>query len=155
MAWTDNDLKIFAAGLAIGGKYNHTHGTLPRVKSSVASGTYSSVFNLKLSCDLALATIMYSIDGSTPTTIYSGEDIYVGDDLVCYAYAIYGQNLSPMSKFVYIIYIPYADAVDNIAFFGDIIDDLSINAMVNTYDVNDTFYVPIFTFSDDAEVMIS
>lgn len=107
MAWTDSDLKIFAAGLAIGGKYNHTLGTLPRVKSSVVSGTYWYTQYFTLSCDLTEATILYSVDGSTPTTVYAGEEIYIGESLVCYAYAVYGQGLSPMSKFSYVIDNPF------------------------------------------------
>lgn len=103
MAWTDADLKIFAAGLAIGGKWNHTHGTLPRVKSSVPSGTYWYTQYFTLSCDIAQATILYSVDGSTPTTVYQGEEIYIGETMVVYAYAIYGQGLSAMSRFIYTI----------------------------------------------------
>ena len=152
MAWTDGDFKIFAAGLAIGGKYNHTHGTLPRVKSSVPSGTYGVVFAFTLSCDLAQATILYSVDGGTPTTVYLGEELYCGADMVCYAYAIYGQSLSPMSKFTYVIYIPHADVVEILQLYGTFAGEVSVALQTNTHAIIEPFEVPSFTFSEEVEV---
>lgn len=144
MAWTDGDFKIFAAGLAIGGKYNHTHGTLPRVKSSVASGTYWYTQYFTLSCDLTEATILYSIDGSTPTTVYAGEEIYIGDDMVCYAYAIYGQGLSPMSKFTYIVENPFQQS-----------DTLSFSHWLFTVSENNDIVIDTVVFEESETVAIS
>jgi hypothetical protein len=157
VAWTDNDLKIFAAGLAIGGKYNHTHGTLPRVKSSMPSGRYSDVFYVTLSCDLAGATIMYSIDGSTPTTVYAGEQIYVGGDLVIFAFAMYGQGLSPMSKYTYDIYVPAIFADDNVGPVPTLIDSSCIVAITTDLKINvsDGIAVPGVADSDITSIILS
>lgn len=40
MAWTDADLKIFSAGLLIGGKWNHVNGkeTIPPAESGIGFG---------------------------------------------------------------------------------------------------------------------
>lgn len=108
MAWTDGDFKIFAAGLAVGGKWNHTHGTLPRVESSVPSGTYWHTLECTLSCPVKAATILYSADGETPSAVYQGEKIYIADTRDLYAFAIYKQGISPMSRFRYIIDNPMA-----------------------------------------------
>jgi hypothetical protein len=115
MAWTEGDLRIFAAGLAIGGRWNRTFGTLPRVEASQPAGVYSSVFDITLSCAVSSATIFYSTDGTTPTTVYHGETINIGDDLTVTAFAVLGSDLSPMSTFRYVIYIPAIDTADTIA----------------------------------------
>lgn len=115
MAWTEGDLRIFAAGLAIGGRWNRTFGTLPRVEASQPAGVYSSVFDITLSCAVSGATIFYSTDGTTPTMVYHGETINIGDDLTVTAFAVLGSDLSPMSVFRYVIYIPAIDTSDSIA----------------------------------------
>ena len=155
MAWTDGDFKIFAAGLAIGGKYNHTHGTLPRVKASVVSGTYSSVFNVTLSCDLTDATIMYSTDGGTPITVYAGEEIVIESEgtHVIYAYAIYGQGLSPMSKFTYIIYVPKVITSDTIYLLE--VDDVVGISMITDTVVPLTDSISIYALSDSVDITIT
>lgn len=152
MAWTDNDLKIFAAGLAIGGKWNHTHGTLPRVKASVPSGTYSSVFDVTLSCDISAATIMYSADGGTPTTVYAGENITVDTEgtHVVYAYALYGQGLSPMAKYTYVIYVPRVVTSDSISVPPFSPSDSAIVAVADPVSISvaDTLEIMPFTPTD-------
>ncbi|WP_418790908.1 chitobiase/beta-hexosaminidase C-terminal domain-containing protein [Phosphitispora sp. TUW77] len=156
MAWTAGDLKIFAAGLAIGAKYNHTHGTLPRVKASVAAGTYSSVFYVALSCDLEEAIIMYSTDGGTPTTEYAGEEIFVDDDLTIYAYAVYRQNLSPMSKFDYVIYVPEANVEETLTTPDGISDEVVVEMVVTTQvATSETLDVAEINISDEVEVVVN
>ena len=155
MAWTDGDFKIFAAGLAIGGKYNHTHGTLPRVKASVVSGTYSSVFNVTLSCDLTAAIIMYSADGGTPTTVYAGEEIVIDAEGThyIYAYAVYGQSLSPMAKYTYVIYVPRIVTSDTIYLF-EVEDVIDIDFIIDTV-VPLTDSISIYTLSDSVDITVT
>lgn len=132
MAWTEGDLRIFAAGLAIGGRWNRTFGTLPRVEASQPAGVYSSVFDITLSCAVSSATIFYSTDGTTPTTVYQGEAINIGDDLTVTAFAVLGSDLSPMSTFRYVIYIPAIDTSDSIAVLAlaDGLPELSVQTPV-------------------------
>lgn len=158
MAWTDSDLKIFAAGLAIGGKYNHTLGTLPRVKSSVVSGTYWYTQYFTLSCDLTEATILYSVDGSTPTTVYAGEEIYIGESLVCYAYAVYGQGLSPMSKFIYIVDNPLANLSDTVTDSGvgfGYSDIVEISVSTVSIELTDTVDLDVTTTTDTVITVVT
>jgi hypothetical protein len=158
MAWTEGDLRIFAAGLAIGGRWNRTFGTLPRVKSSVASGTYWYAQYFTLSCDLTEATILYSIDGGTPTTVYAGEEIYIDDDMVCLAYAVYGQGLSPMSKFTYIVDNPFQQ-LDTLSFSHWLFtasddDDIVIDTVV--FEESETVAISstVFTISDSESINV-
>lgn len=107
MPWTNGDLKIFAAGLSIGARWNHTFGTLPKVQSSLPPGTYWYTSHITLSCPAAGSTIMYSTDGGTPTRVYGGEEIFIGHTMDVYAYAILGLGISSMSQFRYIIDNPF------------------------------------------------
>ncbi len=154
MAWTAADLKIFAAGLAIGGKYNHTQGNLPKVMSSVPSGTYSEVFYITLSCIVTEATIFYSTDGTTPRTVYDGSSIYIDKDSTVLAFAAYGEQLSGMSKFVYIIYIPAVDEQDviNVADIADTVATQFITGDV--YANSDTIAIHQISDAIDIDVRI-
>lgn len=142
MAWTEADLKIFAAGLAIGGRWNRTYGTLPPVQASKPAGVYSSVFDITLSCPISGATIFFSTDGTTPTTVYRGEIINIVDDTTVFAFAVLGSDISPMSMFRYVIYIPAITTDDSISVLT-----LSESPLIET-DVP----VPI-TLSDDINVL--
>jgi hypothetical protein len=49
MAWTDGDLKIFAAGLAIGGKWNGTVSPIPVPVADPPPGVYRNPINVTVS----------------------------------------------------------------------------------------------------------
>lgn len=103
MDWSEGDWKLFATGLAIGGKWNRTHGTLPGVVASFPPGTYWHTVELTLSCPVEGADIFYSTNGGVPLTHYQGEEIYVGNTMDVMAFAVKGQDISGMSRFRYII----------------------------------------------------
>ena len=130
MAWTDGDLKILAAGLAIGGKYNHTHGTLPRVRSTYASGEYRYIPELFLYSEHSEATIYYRTTlMPNDYILYSGERIRITDTLNLLAFAAYNEGLSPLSVFRYKI-LPTLSPVDII--HASLIDP-QINSSVDMF----------------------
>lgn len=104
MTWTEGDFKIFAAGLAIGGKYNHTHGTLPRVQSTYATGTYWYMPQIHLFSDFAGIPIYFRTT-LMPLTfqLYTGQLLSIIDTLTLFVFAARGEGLSPLSVFRYTI----------------------------------------------------
>lgn len=157
MVWTDGDWKIFAVGLAIGGKYNHTHGTLPKVKSTLPSGSYGEVVSFTLFCDLPGVTIMYSIDGNTPTTVYAGETITIDTEqtLVCYAYAIYKQGLSAMSRFTYVVDFPDFGVSDTLSGVVTLADPVAVELINDDVMEIAEALDGVVVLSDDVEITLT
>lgn len=144
MAWTDGDLKILAAGLAIGGKYNHTHGTLPRVQSTLPSGTYWFMPEVRLFTDMGTATIYFRTSlMSSGYQIYTPNSIIrIRDTAQLFAFSALGNGLSPLSVFTY--------TIDGLRFINTIIipSRFIINDFSPTFAINDPVLINAESFID-------
>lgn len=113
MAWTDGDLRIFAAGLSIGGQWNHTgQAMLPPPSADPPPGSYyGQVLYVKLFTSTEGAIIRYSTDGTLPSAIGQPFDeaapIEISQNITVRAYAQRYNQISRIAELVYKVDNPF------------------------------------------------
>lgn len=113
MAWTDGDLKVFAAGLAVGGEWNATGQTaLPPPTADPPPGAYyGQVLYVKLLTATEGAIIRYSTDGTVPSALGPpfNEDapIEVSETKTIRAFAQLCNQTSRIAELVYKVDNPF------------------------------------------------
>lgn len=113
MAWTDGDLKVFAAGLAVGGEWNAAgQAALPPPTADPPPGAYyGQVLYVKLDPGTPGAVVRYSTDGAPPSAVAPPFDeahpIEVSADRTIRAFAQLENRTSRMAELVYRVDNPF------------------------------------------------
>lgn len=113
MIWTDGDLKIFAAGLSIGGQWNCSGAAAlpPPTADPPAGAYYGQVLYIRLMCDTPGAVIRFTTNGDAPAAdgpLFDPEmPIEVSASTTIRAYAQAENRTSRIANFRYAVDNPF------------------------------------------------
>lgn len=113
MAWTNEQLKIFAAGMAIGGQWNHVgDGTIPIPNIDPLPGNYfGQIVQVRLWSDFPGAIVRASFDGTLPSATSEpiGPDTITEIDVTTtiYAFAQVRNKTSKIAAYKFVLDNPF------------------------------------------------
>lgn len=118
MAWTDEDLKILAVGMAIGGQWNQTgQSMLPLPTGDPPPGNYFGASQVvSLTAQTEGVIIRFTVDGrdvEADGAIYTGP-LLIEQDTVIKAFAARGWKTSPQAALKYVVKNPLGELSDDI-----------------------------------------
>lgn len=112
MSWTDGDLKLFAAGLSIGGQWNCTGAAAlpPPTADPPAGAYYGQTLYVTLQSGTPGALIRFTEDGSIPEAdgvVFADMPIEVDKTMTITAYAQLRNRVSRVAAFRYVVDNPF------------------------------------------------
>lgn len=160
MAWTDGDFKLFSAGLAIGGQWNHVgDSAIPVPNIDPLPGNYlGQILHVRLWSDVPGAVVRATFDGSVPSAeaepINQKATTDVDVDTVIRAFAQVNNKTSKIATYKFTFNNPYDTTdiivIENAAITID--DYVAVNAKCITLEFADTIEDrQLLTISDSVE----
>lgn len=112
MSWTDGDMKLFAAGLSIGGKWNCSGAAAlpPPTADPPAGAYYGQTLYVTLQTGTPGALIRFTEDGSIPEAdgaVFADVPIEVDKTMTITAYAQQNNRTSRVAAFRYVVDNPF------------------------------------------------